>query len=125
MAGTQPAAAPEGDDDGTMGTVDVPKSGSVPDSSQSYSSEKLPFQNWSHYKIVAFLGAGGMGAVYKARDPRLGRTVAVKFLRSGQADTFDTRQRRHFEREARAQARIEHPHICKMSGGCRNSDGIA
>ena len=55
-----------------------------------------------------------MGAVYKARDLRLHRSVAIKFLRSSQAGSLDTRQRRRFDREARAQASIEHPHICKI-----------
>lgn len=100
--------------------------GSAPtEPSPAVSGEQLPFQSWERYKIVSFLGAGGMGAVYRARDARLKRSVAIKFLRGSQAEAFDTRQRRRFEREASAQARIEHPHICKMSGGCRNSDGIA
>jgi hypothetical protein len=87
--------------------------------------EQLPFPSWERYEIVAFLGAGGMGAVYKARDPRLKRSVAIKLLRGSQGESFTTRQRRHFEREARAQARIEHPHICKIPVRCRNSDGTA
>lgn len=78
------------------------------------SSEELPYQNWDRYQIVAFLGAGGMGTVYKARDQRLNRSVAIKFLRCNQADAFAKRQRRHFEREAKAQASIEHPNICKI-----------
>ena len=76
--------------------------------------EQLPFPNWQRYKLIAFLGAGGMGSVYKALDPRLGRLVAVKFLRSSQIESDHTRQRRRFEREARAQASIDHPHICKI-----------
>ncbi len=87
--------------------------------------EQLPFQSWERYKITAFLGAGGMGSVYKAEDPRLKRIVAIKFLRIGHLTPGDTAHRRRFEREARAQARIAHPHICKIPGGCRNSDGIA
>lgn len=78
------------------------------------SQEPLPFQSWNRYKIVSFLGAGGMGTVYKALDPRLNRSVAIKFLRGSPTNTFDTRQRRHFEREARTQAGIEHPHICRI-----------
>lgn len=80
----------------------------------SLSSEQLPYPLWERYKIVSFLGAGGMGSVYKARDPRLGRSVAIKFLRGSRTDAFDLRQRRHFEREARAQASLDHPHICKI-----------
>ena len=78
------------------------------------SGEVLPFQSWERYKILAFLGAGGMGTVYKARDPKLHRYVAIKFLRASHADLQNSRERRHFEREARAQAALEHPHICKM-----------
>lgn len=88
-------------------------------------NDQLPFQNWGRYKITASLGTGGMGSVYKAQDVRLGRTVAVKFLRSGGRDARDSRQRQYFEREARAQARIDHPHICKISAYYRNSDGMA
>jgi len=76
--------------------------------------DTLPFPKWERYQILSFLGAGGMGTVYRARDNRLSRTVAIKFLRCSQADAFAKRQRRRFEREARAQASIEHPHICKI-----------
>jgi TolB-like protein/Tfp pilus assembly protein PilF len=58
------------------------------------------------YEIVAPLGAGGMGEVYKAKDTRLGRTVAIKLLRSAHTDRF--------EREARAIAALNHPHICTL-----------
>jgi serine/threonine protein kinase len=108
--------------DGSTPTSGVDESG--PQSAQSLPSEPLPYRDWKRYKIVSFLGVGGMGAVYKAYDPRLHRHVAVKFLRGSHADAFNTRQRRHFEREARAQARIEHPHICKISARCQSSDGL-
>jgi len=58
------------------------------------------------YEILAPIGAGGMGAVYRARDTRLGRTVAIKVL----YDRFTDR----FEREARALAALNHPHICAL-----------
>ena len=58
------------------------------------------------YEIVAAVGAGGMGEVYRARDPRLGRDVAIKV--SG--ERFSDR----FEREARAIAALNHPHICTL-----------
>src|ERR1700739_3205476 len=64
------------------------------------------------YEIVAPLGAGGMGEVYRARDTRLDRTVAVKILTQGLADTPEVRQR--FEREARAVSKFNHPHICAL-----------
>jgi serine/threonine protein kinase len=64
------------------------------------------------YEIVAPLGAGGMGEVYRARDTRLGRDVAVKVLPVHLADRPDLRER--FEREARAIASLNHPHICTL-----------
>jgi serine/threonine protein kinase/Tol biopolymer transport system component len=64
------------------------------------------------YEIVSPLGAGGMGEVYRARDTRLGRTVAIKVLPQQLADTLESRQR--FEREARAISALNHPHICTL-----------
>src|SRR5579864_3951544 len=61
------------------------------------------------YEIVAPLGAGGMGEVYRARDPRLGRDVAVKILPEQVAGDPSRRQR--FEHEARAVAALNHPNI--------------
>jgi serine/threonine protein kinase len=58
------------------------------------------------YEIVALLGAGGMGEVYRARDARWDRTVAVKTLREAFSDRFD--------QEARAIAAMNHPHICTL-----------
>jgi serine/threonine protein kinase len=62
-----------------------------------------------HYEIKSTLGAGGMGEVYRARDARLNRDVAVKILREQGASTADGRSR--FEREARAVAALSHPNI--------------
>ena len=64
------------------------------------------------YEIVAPLGAGGMGEVYRARDTRLGRDVAIKVLPAHLADRPDLRER--FEREARAIASLNHTHICTL-----------
>ena len=61
------------------------------------------------YEIVAPLGAGGMGEVYRARDPRLGREVAVKVLPA--AYSADPDRLRRFEQEARAAAALNHPNI--------------
>ena len=61
------------------------------------------------YDIVSLLGAGGFGEVYKARDMRLDRTVAIKILPSADSDL-----RARFEREARAIAALTHPHICTL-----------
>ncbi len=64
------------------------------------------------YEIVAPAGAGGMGEVYKARDTRLDRTVAIKVLPSEFAFNADLRQR--LEREARSISKLSHPHICTL-----------
>jgi serine/threonine protein kinase len=64
------------------------------------------------YEILAPLGAGGMGEVYRARDARLDRTVAIKVLPDHLAANPDLRQR--FEREARAVSSLNHPHICAL-----------
>ncbi len=65
-----------------------------------------------HYEIVAALGTGGMGEVYRATDTRLHRTVAVKILSSEIASVPDLRER--LEREARTVASLNHPHICTL-----------
>ncbi len=64
------------------------------------------------YEIVAAIGAGGMGEVYKATDTRLTRTVAIKVLPSHWADNTEMKQR--FEREARTIASLSDPHICAL-----------
>jgi eukaryotic-like serine/threonine-protein kinase len=64
------------------------------------------------YEIRAPLGAGGMGEVYRARDTRLDRTVAIKVLPSHLSGNDEFRQR--FEREARAVSSLNHPHICTL-----------
>jgi serine/threonine protein kinase len=64
------------------------------------------------YEIVAPLGAGGMGEVYKARDTRLERTVAIKIVSSSLLASPDLKQR--FEREARTISQLNHPHICTL-----------
>jgi serine/threonine protein kinase len=64
------------------------------------------------YEIVAPLGAGGMGEVYKARDTRLDRTVAIKILPAGVGD--DPWRQERFRREARAISSLTHAHICTL-----------
>jgi Tol biopolymer transport system component len=64
------------------------------------------------YEIQSPLGAGGMGEVYRARDTRLDRTVAIKILPAHLSENTQARQR--FEREARAISSLSHPHICHL-----------
>ena len=68
----------------------------------------------AHYQVVTPLGAGGMGEVYRARDTKLGRDVAIKLLPEAYTDNTDRSAR--FEREARVLASISHPHIGAIYG---------
>jgi eukaryotic-like serine/threonine-protein kinase len=72
------------------------------------------------YEILALLGAGGMGEVYRARDPRLGREVAVKVLPAGCSS--DPEPLRRFEQEARATAALNHPNILALFDIGRQDD---
>jgi len=72
------------------------------------------------YEILSPLGAGGMGEVYRARDTRLERTVAVKVLPSGVSASPEVRQR--FEREAKTISQLSHPHICALYDVGREND---
>ena len=71
-----------------------------------------PGRRLGPYEIVAPVGSGGMGDVYRARDTRLGRTVALKVLPSDLA--ADPAARSRFEREARAVSGLDHPRICAL-----------
>ena len=73
------------------------------------------------YEIVGPVGAGGMGEVYRARDARLNRTVAIKVLPSNVTNDPVALQR--FQREARAVAALSHPHVCPVHDVGRQ-DGI-
>src|SRR5712672_3594850 len=64
------------------------------------------------FEILSSIGAGGMGEVYRARDTRLDRIVAIKVLPTHLADRAELRER--FEREAKTIARLSHPHICTL-----------
>jgi serine/threonine protein kinase len=65
--------------------------------------------NLGPYQILALLGAGGMGEVYRARDPRLGREVAVKVLPT--SFSADAKRLHRFEQEARAAGMLNHPNV--------------
>jgi eukaryotic-like serine/threonine-protein kinase len=72
------------------------------------------------YEILAPLGAGGMGEVYRARDTRLGREVAVKVLPGDVSSSEAWRKR--FEREAKAISKLAHPHVCALFDVGRQGD---
>jgi len=72
----------------------------------------LPGNTVGPYQILSAIGAGGMGEVFKARDTRLDRTVAIKVLSAHQVDRTGSRER--FDREARTIAGLNHPHICTL-----------
>src|ERR1700736_3757511 len=72
----------------------------------------FPGRRLGPYEILSAIGAGGMGEVYRARDTRLDRIVAIKVLPTHLADRSELRER--FEREARTIASLNHPHICVL-----------
>jgi len=74
------------------------------------------------YEITSAIGAGGMGEVYKARDTRLDRIVAIKVLPAAAA--ADPEHRRRFEQEARAASALDHPHICVLHDIGREGDNL-
>jgi Tol biopolymer transport system component len=81
----------------------------------------LPGRRLGPYEILSAIGAGGMGEVYRARDTRLDRIVAIKVLPTHLADRSELRER--FEREARVVASLNHPHICTLHD-IGHQDGI-
>jgi eukaryotic-like serine/threonine-protein kinase len=103
-----PAAEGQGEGDGAAAGVDWVAE--TAPGSRAAAEDDLDFlAGWDRYTVVSFLGAGGMGRVYKAYDPSLGRFAALKFLRWN-----DPVQLERFLREARSQARVDHAHVCKV-----------
>ena len=90
-----------------------------------------PGQSISGYRIIGSLGAGGMGVVYRARDDRLERDVAIKVLPKAWAD--DPEHSRRFEREARLLGALSHQNVAaaglrhrlRTAGDCRHVDALA
>jgi len=77
----------------------------------------MPIQSGTHlgpYEILSAIGAGGMGEVYRAHDPKLGRDVAIKVLREAFARDADRMAR--FQREAKVLASLDHPNIATIHG---------
>ena len=76
----------------------------------------------SHYQVLEKLGAGGMGEIYKALDPRLNRFVAIKVLPAGMS--ADPERRRRFIQEAQAASGLNHPNIITFYGTCQTPSGL-
>ena len=74
----------------------------------------------AHYEVLGFVGAGGMGEVYRARDLNLARTVAIKILRPGATE----RDRARLQREARAMAKLSHPNVVTVHEVLIESDDV-
>ncbi|TMA24115.1 MAG: hypothetical protein E6J88_11690 [Deltaproteobacteria bacterium] len=100
---TEPAAKAKARTDETLRPVSDPAAPLV----TPKDSTKLPQSE--RYEVQLVIGSGGMGKVYKAFDRKLKRNVALKFLRGADADL-----ERRFLQEAQAQARVDHPGVCKV-----------
>jgi serine/threonine-protein kinase len=78
-------------------------------SGPSLERQSVPPSLAERYENIQFLGEGGMGTVYRGRDPRLGRTVALKLLKGSDPELW-----RRFLQEARSQAKVLHEHVCRV-----------
>src|SRR5687767_5922425 len=94
-----------------------------PTTSAHAAADPLVGATLGHYEIIARLGEGGMGVVYRALDLRLRRTVALKLLRVQTSD--DQRAKERLRVEARAAAALDHPNICTIFEVGETPDGTA
>lgn len=92
--------------------LQVPVAQVSEDSSDDRSEPVAPGTEFGPYRLIAPLGAGGMGEVYRAEDRRLGRSVAIKFLSASRDRGTEAIER--FQREARAASALNHPGICTV-----------
>jgi len=106
--------------DSADGLLDAPVGAASPIPS-AITPAAMSGQSLGGYHLQGLLGAGGMGEVYRARDAKLGRDVAIKIL--PRAVTTDPDRLARFEREARTLAALNHPNICAIYG-LEESDGI-
>ena len=120
LAATLPGPAPDATNESgapvatagyaqTLDSADAGAGTAVVSVASPVSVSPFPVPSWTRYEFLELLGRGGMGAVYKGRDRRLGRIVALKFIHGD-----DPGQIQRFMQEARAQARLEHPNICQV-----------
>lgn len=92
--------------------LETPAFVQISEETQPHDNQLFPGQSLSHYEITKFIGSGGMGEVYLARDTRLNRNVAIKLLRASFLP--DAQAKGRLLREARTAALLEHPNICQI-----------
>jgi len=88
-------------------------SSAEPAAAPDHSAGPLP-EKIGRYHILGRIGAGGMGTVYKAHDPHLDRTVALKVPRIDTLSQDRAKRLERFQREARSAAQLWHPHVCPI-----------